>query len=38
MLFFAPYVLAAIEVIGHIYTAVTDKLKFDEDGDPFGGE
>lgn len=38
MLFFAPYVLAAIEVIGHIYTAVTDKLKFDEDNDPFGGE
>ncbi len=38
MLFFAPYILAAVEVIGHIYTAVTDKLKFDGDDDPFGGD
>lgn len=38
MLFFAPYVLAAIEVIGHIYTAVTNKLKFDGDDDPFKGD
>jgi hypothetical protein len=38
MLFLAPYLLAAIEVIGHIYTAVSSKLKFDGNDDPFGGE
>ena len=37
LLFVAPYILAAVEVIGHIYEAVSAKLRFDEeDGDPFG--
>ena len=38
LLFVAPYLLAAVEVIGHIYEAITSKLKFDsEDGNnPFG--
>ena len=38
MLFLAPYLLAAIEVIGHVYTAVSSKLKFDGDDDPFGDQ
>jgi hypothetical protein len=38
MLFLAPYLLAAIEVIGHIYTAVSSKLTFDGDDDPFGDQ
>lgn len=37
MLFFAPFILAAVEVIGHIFTAISSKLKFDGDDDPFGG-
>ena len=38
LLIFAPFVLAATEVIGHIFTAVSSKLKFDgDDDDPFGG-
>jgi uncharacterized protein YybS (DUF2232 family) len=38
LIFIAPFVLAAVEVIGHIFEAVTSKLKFDEDDDdPFGG-
>ena len=37
LLFIAPYVLAAVEVIGHIFEAITAKLRFDsEDDDPFG--
>jgi hypothetical protein len=38
LLFVAPYLLAAVEVIGHIFEAVTSKLKFDgeDDQDPFG--
>ena len=38
LLFVAPYLLAAVEVIGHIFEAVTSKLKFDgeDDRDPFG--
>ena len=38
LLFVAPYLLAAVEVIGHIYEAITSKLKFDseDDNDPFG--
>ena len=36
LLFVAPYVLAAVEVIGHVYEAITAKLRFDEDdNDPF---
>ena len=36
LLFVAPYILAAVEVIGHIFRAVTDKLSFNEDDDdPF---
>ena len=39
LLFIAPVVLAVVEVIGHLFEAITAKLKFDEDddGDPFGG-
>lgn len=38
LIFIAPVVLAAVEVIGHLYEAITSKLKFDEDdNDPFGG-
>jgi hypothetical protein len=37
LLFVAPYLLAAVEVIGHIFEAITSKLKFEEnDNDPFG--
>ena len=37
LLFVAPYLLAAVEVIGHIFEAITSKLKFEEnDDDPFG--
>ena len=37
LLFVAPYILAAVEVIGHIFEAVSAKLKFEEeDDDPFG--
>ena len=38
ILFVAPYILAAVEVIGHIFEAVSSKLKFEEedDNDPFG--
>ena len=37
LLFVAPYVLAAVEVIGHIFQSVTSKLKFeDNNDDPFG--
>ena len=37
LLFVAPYVLAAVEVIGHIFQAITAKLKFeDNNDDPFG--
>ena len=37
LLIVAPYILAAVEVIGHIFQAVTSKLKFeDNDDDPFG--
>lgn len=36
LLFFAPFILAAVEVIGHIFEAITSKLKFSEDNDdPF---
>ena len=36
LLIVAPYILAAVEVIGHIFQAVTSKLKFeDNDDDPF---
>lgn len=36
LLFVAPYVLAAVEVIGHIFEAVASKLRFEEeDDDPF---
>ncbi len=40
LLFFAPIILAAVEVIGHIFSSVSEKLKFDEDDgdDPFGGD
>jgi hypothetical protein len=37
LLFFAPFVLAATEVIGHIFNAVSAKLKFDGDDDTLGG-
>ena len=38
LLFVAPYILAAVEVIGHIFESVTSKLKFENenDDDPFG--
>ena len=37
LLFVAPYVLAAVEVIGHIFQSVTSKLRFeDNNDDPFG--
>ena len=37
LLFVAPYVLAAVEVIGHIFQSITSKLKFeDNNDDPFG--
>ena len=37
LLFFAPMILAAVEVIGHIFASVSSKLTFDGDGDdPFG--
>ena len=36
LLFVAPYVLAAVEVIGHIIQSITSKLKFESnDDDPF---
>lgn len=36
LLFIAPYVLAAVEVIGHIIQSITSKLKFENnDDDPF---
>ena len=36
LLFTAPYILAAVEVIGHIFTSITSKLSFEEDdNDPF---
>ena len=36
LLFVAPYILAAVEVIGHIFEAITSKLSFEEDdNDPF---
>ena len=36
LLFVAPYVLAAVEVIGHIIQSITSKLKFENnDDDPF---
>ena len=41
LLIFAPFVLAAFEVIGHIFTSITEAIKPDDDnsGDndsPFG--
>ena len=37
LLFVAPYILAAVEVIGHIFQSITSKLKFeDNNDDPFG--
>ena len=37
LLFTAPYILAVVEVIGHIFQSVTSKFKFEEnDDDPFG--
>ena len=36
LLFVAPYVLAAVEVIGHIFQSITSRLKFEDDSDdPF---
>ena len=39
LLFFAPVVLAAVEVIGHIFSSVSSKLSLGDsnDNDPFGG-
>ncbi len=36
LLLFAPFLLAAVEVIGHIYGAVTSAFKAPDDDDPFG--
>ena len=33
---FAPFVLAACEVIGHIFTAITSAIKPNDDNPPFG--
>jgi hypothetical protein len=37
LLFFAPIVLAATEVIGHVFEFISSKLRFEDDDDPFGG-
>lgn len=34
LLILAPYVLAAVEVIGHIFQSITSKLKFEDNDDP----
>ena len=36
LLLFAPFLLAAVEVIGHIYSSVTSAFKTPDDDDPFG--
>ena len=36
LLIFAPFVLAAVEVIGHIYTAIISAFRSPDDDDPFG--
>lgn len=36
LLIFAPFVLAAVEVIGHIYTTVISAFHSPDDDDPFG--
>ena len=36
LLIIAPIIPAMLEVIGNLYTAITDKLKSPEDDDPFG--
>lgn len=36
MLLFAPVVLAAVEVIGHLFSAITTAIKPSDDDDPFG--
>ena len=37
LLFFAPIVLAATEVIGHVFEFISSKFRFEDDDDPFGG-
>jgi hypothetical protein len=36
LLLFAPFLLAAVEVIGHIVSAISAAFKDPEDEDPFG--
>ena len=36
LLILAPFIPAAVEVIGHIYGAITSAIKPPEDDDPFG--
>ena len=36
LLFVAPYILAAVEVISHIFEAVAARLKPEDEDDPFG--
>ena len=36
LLIFAPFVLAAVEVIGHLFSAITSAIKPSDDNDPFG--